>query len=91
VSLERSEVTPHIYESEYDRIIRDTFSVKEVAERLGVGPVTVRKMCQDPYFPAVKAGRGYRISKVGYDKWLADGMPTVKKEAGKNVRNQTWR
>ena len=91
MSIASSEAIPHIYETEYDRIMRDTFSVNEVAKRLGVGPVTVRKMCQDPYFPAVKAGRGYRISKVGYDKWLADGMPTAKKEAVKSGRNQAWR
>ena len=44
----------------------------EVAEYLGLHPLTVRRLARDGEIPAFKVGRQWRIKRDILDKWIAD-------------------
>lgn len=55
-----------------------TYNVNEVAKMLGCGPESVRDLCRDKAFPAIKLGRGYKIPKAAFEEWLHNGIFATK-------------
>jgi excisionase family DNA binding protein len=46
-------------------------SVREVADRLGVHPETVRRLIHDGRLDAIRVGRVLRVHRVAVDRFLA--------------------
>lgn len=49
---------------------KETYTVKEVSEILGVCTKTTYRLVKEEFFPVVKVGRVIRISKKSFDNWL---------------------
>lgn len=50
--------------------MKETYTVKEVSEILGISMKTAYRLIKEDYFPIVKVGRVIRISKKSFDNWL---------------------
>ena len=49
---------------------KKVMTVKEIAEYLGVHPMTIYKYVQDGKIPAFKIGASWRIRKDSIKKWM---------------------
>ena len=49
---------------------KELLSVEEVANYLGVGPVTVYRWCRAGQLPAIKLGKAWRIRREALDAFL---------------------
>lgn len=49
---------------------KDLLSVDEVAEYLGVGPVTIWRWCREESLPCLKIGRSWRIRREALEEFL---------------------
>ena len=58
---------------------KETLTIKEVSERLGVCPATARKIMKKTDFPSFKIGARIFVSEKDFDKW----MTTI---AGKEIK-----
>lgn len=47
-------------------------TIDEVAEYLGLHPLTVRRLARDGEIPAFKVGRQWRVQRKLLDQWLAE-------------------
>lgn len=67
-----------------------TYNVAQVAKMLGCGPESVRELCKDKAFPAIKLGKGYKIPKAAFEEWLHSGIFATKQnlEASGYQRNK---
>ena len=60
---------------------RDLLSVEEVAEYLGVNPVTVYRWCREGQLPCVRIGKFWRVRRQALDVFLQDSeRPAVLSE-----------
>ena len=60
---------------------RDLLSVEEVAEYLGVNPVTVYRWCREGRLPCVRIGKFWRVRQQALDVFLQDSeRPAVLSE-----------
>ncbi len=50
---------------------RDVYTVREVADRLGVHPETIRRLIHDGRIEAVRVGRVLRVAAADVDAFLA--------------------
>lgn len=49
---------------------KQVMTVKEIAEYLGVHPMTIYKYVQDGKIPAFKIGASWRIRRESIKKWM---------------------
>ena len=49
---------------------KQVMTVKEIAEYMGVHPMTIYKYVQDGKIPAFKIGASWRIRKDSIKKWM---------------------
>ena len=47
-------------------------TIEEVAEYLGLHPLTVRRLARDGEIPAFKVGRQWRVKRELFDRWMTD-------------------
>jgi excisionase family DNA binding protein len=52
---------------------KDLLSVEEVAEYLGVGPVTIYRWCREGRLPCLKIGKSWRIRREALEDFLRRG------------------
>lgn len=52
-------------------MLYELLTVVEIATILRVTPATVQRWCRERSLPAVKVGKGYRISRVDLERWYA--------------------
>ena len=54
---------------------RDTLTLAELAERMGLGKTTAYQMAQknELPIPALRIGREYRFSRRAFERWLDSG------------------
>lgn len=65
---------------------RDLLSVEEVAEYLGVNPVTVYRWCREGQLPCVRIGKFWRVRQQALDVFLqASERPAVLSERLRQV------
>jgi excisionase family DNA binding protein len=61
-----------------------TITVPQMAQDLGVGKPRVRQMLRDGTIPAVRVGARYIVSRMAFERWLANlgmGRPIPQSEA----------
>ena len=47
-------------------------TIEEVAEYLGLHPLTVRRLAREGEIPAFKVGRQWRVKRELFDRWMTD-------------------
>jgi len=51
-------------------VLKRTYTVKEIAEILGIGKTAAYSFVKENHFKIVKVGAAIRISKNSFDEWL---------------------
>ena len=51
---------------------QDTITVKEAAQRLGIGINQAYEACERGQIPCMRFGKRWLIPKAAFDAWLAD-------------------
>ncbi len=66
--------------------IKEIMTVKEVAEFLGVHPMTIYKYVRQGKIPGFKIGADWRFNKMSIEKWMVEkeGMNNIKSQGGQN-------
>jgi len=47
-------------------------TIEEVAEYLGLHPLTIRRLAREREIPAFKVGRQWRVKRELFDQWMGD-------------------
>lgn len=55
-----------------DTIVKATFTVKELAEYLGIGRQAAYRLVKNRIIPSVRIGNLIRIPVVAVDRWLEE-------------------
>lgn len=74
------------------RQVRETYTISELQEVLGVGKHTVYKLLNEKIIPSVRIGRNYIVPKVAVHRFLNEvGLPpgTSRETAEKWVKEQS--
>lgn len=50
--------------------MKEYYSTNEIAEMLGVDPITIRRWIQKGKLPAIDIGKEYRVSKSDLDAFI---------------------
>ncbi|ELZ4685536.1 helix-turn-helix domain-containing protein [Enterococcus faecalis] len=56
--------------------VKETYTIKEVAELLSISNKTAYKLIKENRFAVVRIGRVIRVSKKSFDNWLNNAANT---------------